>query len=386
MMATVRLWPWHFSEGTNAATEGAFDCYYRGNKKELLTRTFLDKYGVTPESLHKIIKDGHTAAMLLILLFTGMRDSEVVYLMRDCLKFEHGYWFLVSKQVKHRPKDSPVCEGWLAIDITRDAYDILMFLAEKVGSKFLFSSPWRGRKSQTGYKLGALNELFGRWLKTKDGRGLFRDWPFSVHQCRETLVSQLAQQEVGLPFISMQLKHFRSQFNAMPNSVTAGYGQYRKQLLTSVSNRLAGAREKALLDVYGEGAKFAGGGAATHKARIDAFFAGLGLFGERREKYIREMARRGVKLMPTSIGNCAKDFTISTDDQTPPCYGDYQCDPNCSSHVITSSSARALVARRNHAAEQAERETNPAYKKVWWGLVESLDGHVSKLGTESAHG
>lgn len=376
-----------FDKMVNAPGESVFDCYYRGSYSERRAQTFLDEYGLTPRELHKIIKDGHAAAMLLILLFTAMRDSEIVYLMRGCLKFEHGYWFLVSKEVKHRPKDAPTSEGWLAIDITRDAYDILMFITGKTGNKSLFSSPWRGANSKKGYNYGStLNELFGRWLKTFDVRGLFHDWLFSVHQCRETLVSQLAQQEVGLPFISMQLKHFRSQFNAMPNSVTAGYGQYRKQLMTSISNRLAGAREKALLDVYGENAKFAGGGAAAHKARIDAFFAGLGLFGERREKYIKEMARRGVKLMPTSIGNCGKNFASPTEDPPPPCYGDYQCDPNCSSHVITSSSARALVARRNHAAEQAERETNPAYKKVWWGLVESLDGHVSKLEPESAHG
>ncbi|WP_321943293.1 site-specific integrase [Paraburkholderia tropica] len=371
----------------NTPGESVFDSYYQGSLTERRAKTFFEKYGLTPKALKRIIKDGHTAAMMLILLFTGMRDSELVYLMRGCLRFEHGYWFLVSKEVKHRPKDAPISEGWLAIDIARDAYDILMFITEKTGNKFLFSSPWRGNDCSKGYSYGgSLNTLIGRWLKSFDDRGLFHDWLFSVHQCRETLVSQLAQQEVGLPFISMQLKHFRSQFNAMPNSVTAGYGQYRKQLMTSISNRLAGAREKALLDVYGENAKFAGGGAAAHKARIDAFFAGLGLFGERREMYIKEMARRGVKLMPTSIGNCGKNFRIPTEDPPPPCYGDYQCDPNCSSHIITSSSARALAARRNHAAAQAERETNPAYRKVWWGLVEALDGHVSKLELEGTHG
>lgn len=372
---------------SGAPKTGAFDSYYRGRHEAPRTLEFSKMYGLTPLELHDIIKEGHTAAMLLILLFTGMRASEIAFLMRNCLVLEHGYWFLVSKEVKRRPKDTPISEGWLAIEITRDAYDILMFITERTGNKFLFSPPWPRGGERKGYRCGgSLNTLFKRWLKTIDGQQLFADWIFSVHQCRETLVSQLAQQEVGLPFISMQLKHFRSQFNGMPSSVTAGYGQYRKQLMTSISSRLADAREKALLDLYGEKANFAGGGAATHKARIDAFFSGLGLFGERREKYIRDMARRGVKLMPTSIGNCTKNLAVPTADQPPPCYGDFQCDPNCPSHVMTNRAARALIARKNHAAAEAERETNPAYKKVWWGLVQTLDGHAAKLELENPNG
>ncbi|WP_438327014.1 hypothetical protein [Burkholderia pseudomallei] len=371
----------------NQSDKNALDGYYRGKADDARDKALAEEHGLTPSELHYIIKEAHTSALLVILLFTGMRSTEVRFVMRNCLKFEHGYWFLVSKEVKRRPKDTPISEGWLAIDITRDAYDILMFITERTQNDYLFSSPWLGKNNgKNGYRGGTLNTLLIRWLKTIGSGDLFANWTFSIHQCRETLVSQLAQQEVGLPFISMQLKHFRSQFNALPNLVTANYGQYRKQLTTSISNRLAYARETALLDIYGEQAKFAGGGAVAHKARIDAFFSGLGLFGKQREGYIRDMARRGVKLMPTSIGNCAKNFTMPTEDEAPPCYGDFQCDPNCSSHVITARSGRALIARKNHAVAEAEQETNPAYKKVWWGLVETLNGHIATLGPENPDG
>jgi hypothetical protein len=371
---------------SSQSRKSAFDSYYGGRRDAVGVNAFRNKHGLAASELHQVIKEGHTSAMLLVLLFTGMRATEVAYLKRNCLKLEHGYWFLVSKEVKQRSKDTPISEGWLAIDIVRDAYDILMFITAKTGNEFLFSSPWLGQSDgKKGYTHGGtLNTLFARWLQTIDSHGLFVDWTFSIHQCRETLVSQLAQQEVGLPFISMQLKHFRSQFSALPNSVTAGYGQYRKQLMTSISNRLADARERALLDVYGEEARFAGGGAVKHKARIDGFFSGMGLFGERREKYIKDMARRGVKLMPTSIGNCGKNLAAPT-DSIPPCYGDFQCDPDCPSHLITDRAARALVARKNHAMGEAERETNPAYKKVWWGLVQTLDRHVAKLERETTN-
>ncbi|CAJ2765777.1 site-specific integrase [Burkholderia pseudomallei] len=372
---------------SNQSHKNVLDGYYRGRGDDARVKALVEEYGLTLSEVRHIIKEAHTSAILIILLFTGMRSTEVRFLMRDCLKFEHGYWFLVSKEVKRRPKDMPITEGWLAIDITRDAYDILMFITEKTRNDYLFSSPWPGKnKGKNGYRGGTLNTLFIRWLKTIDSGDLFATWTFSIHQCRETLVSQLAQQEVGLPFISMQLKHFRSQFNALPNLVTANYGQYRKQLATGISNRLAYARETALLDIYGEQAKFAGGGAVAHKARIDAFFSGLGLFGKQRERYVKDMARRGVKLMPTSIGNCGKNFVIPTENEPPPCYGDFQCDPNCSSHVISPRAGRALIARKNHAVAEAERETNPAYKKVWWGLVETLNGHIATLGPENLDG
>ncbi|MCP3721482.1 hypothetical protein [Paraburkholderia sp. CNPSo 3281] len=210
--------------------------------------------------------------------------------------------------------------AYLAIDLTKDSYDILMFLTERTGSSYLFSPPWQSEKEVLhGYRPASLNGKIIRWLEEIDDLEFFYDWTFSVHQLRETFVSQLAKQQVGLPFISMQLKHFNSRFNSMPNAVTAGYGQYRKQLMTSISNRLAMEREGALFDVYGEDAKFAGGGAAEHKARIDAFFSGSGLFGEAREQYIKEMAQRGVKLMPTSIGHCAKNFLVATTEAPPPC-------------------------------------------------------------------
>lgn len=375
-LAHALSWP------AGVATASALDEYYEISDKGIGV-TFHKKNGISMSETADFITEGHLASLLLILLFTGMRQTETLFVKRNCLRFEHGYWFLISKEVKHRPKDVPISEGWLAIDLTRDAYDILMFITERTGNPYLFSSPYRGYLTrERGYAGGALSAKLSRWLKRIDLNGLFTNWTFSVHQCRETLVAQLANQEVGLPFISMQLKHFHSQFNSMPNAVTAGYGNYRQQLMMSVTNRLAAARETALLDLFGEDARFAGGGAAAHKARIDAFFSGLGIFGEEREQYIKDMAKRGVKLMPTSIGACGKNFAVPS-AETPPCYGDYQCDPECPSHVITKRAAQVLTMRRKHAQGEAERETNPGYKTIWLGLVQTLDKHIATLDLET---
>lgn len=357
----------------------AVTAYYDSSFFGVNGQDFILQFGVERGRVALLANDAHAASMMIILLLTGMRLSDSKFLKVGCLSYRLGYWFLDSKLVKGRPRDEPTSEGWMAIDLVRDAYEILMFICNFTGNSYLFSPQLDGfASSGHGYRGGALNTKFIRWIEKIDTKGLFEGHLFSVHQCRETLVSQLAKQEVGLPFISMQLKHFHSRFATMPNNVTAGYGKYRAILMDSITSRIAEAREDALLDLYAEDAKFAGGGAAEHKARIDAFFVGLGLYGKSRELYIRKMALQGVSHMPTSIGSCTKNF-VSSSVKEPECYGDYQCDPKCGSHVITERSAMTLAIRKEHALAKAENEVAPEFKVIWISLAEKLTQHIDQL-------
>lgn len=376
--ADVANYPWRESETALQNLQAATEEYYSSNRLSVTAGNFTGKYGATKGEVAEFAKDAHTSAIMLIFLLTGMRNSDSKYLMVGSLFEKHGYWFLKSKLVKNKAQSAPIADDWLAIDLVRDAYDLLCFFCRATGNRYLFSSPLLGEDSSHGYRGSALNTKFSRWISKIDSRKLFENRSFSVHQCRETLAFQLAKQEVGLTFISMQLKHFHSKFYNMPNDVTVGYGNFRNELLKTVSSRLALAREEALLDIYGEKAKFAGGGAGEHKTRIDTFFTGLGLYGAHREKYIRTMARRGAKLMPTSIGNCSKNFVSAEDAREPACYGDYQCDPSCSSHVITERSALALEVRRDQALIQAREEPTQEFKIVWLNLADKLDSHIKQ--------
>lgn len=341
---------------------------------------FRSRFGVTAEVAEEMIADAQCAALMLLLIFTGMRETETMFVLEGALVYERGYWFIKSKVVKQKKKDAPISEGWLAIDIVRDAYEVLSYFCRFTKNKYLFSSPFgRFAVEHRGYSLGTLNTKLSRWLKAIAVDENYAHWKFSVHQCRETLVAQLANQQVKLPFISMQLKHFHSRFNSMPNEVTAGYGNYRAQLMTSVSTRLPKAREFMMKDMYGENAKFAGGGGVAHKARVDAFFAGGGMYGELRERYLEMLARRSARFQPTSIGGCVKNFDMPIQDEAPPCYGDYECDPDCQSHVITERGGLALRVRRDHARGKAHTESNPQYKVIWIGLADKLDRHLAKL-------
>jgi integrase len=364
----------------------AIHAFLTGNPQGSADRAKFDlRFKIRTHQLENLIADVQCASIMMLLLFTGMRRSEIVHVRNEALSFERGYWFIKSKVVKHRKKDTPTTEGWLAIDIVRDAFEVLAFFCQFTGSESLMSSPFaRFARTSRGYSLQAISLKLSRWLGTIHIDDKFKDWVFSIHQCRETLVYQLASQQVKLPFVSMQLKHFHSRFHGMPNEVTAGYGNYRAQLMTSVSTRLAQASESALNDLYDENAKFAGGGGVAHKMRVDAFFAGMALFGADRVKYIKAMANRGVKLQPTSIGNCTKNFELPIEDKRPPCYGDYECDPDCGSHVITERGGIALNARRTHALAQAQAEGNAEFKVVWLGLADKLGRHAGKLVEKDA--
>ncbi|MBV5327893.1 MAG: hypothetical protein JZU65_09670, partial [Chlorobium sp.] len=63
---------------------------------------------VTFRETAALVGDAHASAMMLILLFTGVRVSETWFLMQGTLKFQTGYWFIESKVVKGRSKLTPI--------------------------------------------------------------------------------------------------------------------------------------------------------------------------------------------------------------------------------------------------------------------------------------
>lgn len=343
-----------------------------------------DNYGYGIRDVEKIINDVHCSAIATVFLLTGMRMSEIQYVLRDCLTTENGYQFIRSKVVKQKDKDLPISDTWIATSLTLDAIKVLQLLTSYTGNPYLISA-LAPRERDKGYRLpytnGGLRTMLKRWVERIDHENIFKNWDFSVHQLRETLVFQLARAEVGLPFISMQLKHFQHRFKSIPNEVTAGYGEYKKNLLSDIARKTPAARESVLQEIYGEDSKFAGGAAENHKARIDAFFSGLGLFGKDRERYIKSLAQKGVEIMPTSIGGCTKNFIAAPNESAkpPPCYGDFQCDPDCENHLISESCKPALQSRYEMALKKAGSALNEESAVVWRGLSENLQKHLSKL-------
>ena len=350
------------------------DCGYRELKV---------KYGLSRSDVSDIINEASITSMIIIFLYTGMRDSEIKNIKSNCLELKDGYWFIRSGVKKHRPDDLPFNrDAWLAIDIVRDAVEILQYICKYTNNTFLFSSKHLGTKEKpNNLPLKAIRTKHNRYFEKLFKSTEFEGASIHPHQYRETLVNQLAKAEVGVTYITMQLKHLHSKFSIVPNEVTAGYGQYKKELMESITKSIPKAREQSLIEVYGEGKKFAGGAAEKHVARVEEFFTGMSLFGEDREKYIRHLAKTNTSTIPTSIGGCTRNHNEKCikEEEKPRCYGDYMCDPECSNHLIPESSGPLLRQREEHARTQSEKPEQSHYKKIWIELADTLNKQIKKL-------
>jgi hypothetical protein len=361
-----------FEEYFNLKTESNNDKY----------RKYINKFGYGAKDVGELISNAHSASMLIILLLTAMRRSEVANIEPNNLVKINGYSFIVSYLEKKRKIS--VKDQWLATELTVDAYEILNMLCENSGDKYIFTTyNYKMSYGETGgYTLPRINEKLKEWIESIDDQNYFKNWRFHIHQCRESLVYQLARHEVKLPFISMQVKHFSSRLSIIPNDITAGYGNYKKDILNDVQGKIAHAREDAILEIYGEGAALAGGGAKELVERIDAFFAGMKLHGASRIQYLKKFAHSGARLFPTSIGSCLKGMSNLSDGSQPPCFGDYQCSPDCQSHILSKSGCETIEIRKNQALKRAESEADPNQKSLMLGLASQLDSHLRILASD----
>jgi len=148
----------------------AINSYFEYVSNQPNCYSFQTKFGYLPGEVLKYMLESHNSAMMIILLLTGMRETETKYFMRDSLVEEHGFSFIKSKVVKQKPQDIPVSEGWLAVDLTIDAYDILQYFSINNGNKYLFSPPFKflSPNNSKGYQLGSLSKKFNNWIKRID--------------------------------------------------------------------------------------------------------------------------------------------------------------------------------------------------------------------------
>lgn len=154
--------------------------------------------------------------------------------------------------------------------------------------------------------------------------------------------------DVGIPYITRQLKHYHSLLSDRSNKInqtTTFYGMQKQRLVanaTGLNAKKAGNIDIAN-DLCGEGRRFAGGGAVLHIKRTEAFFRGVGLERKDREEYIERLARSGVTAIRTGVGWCVRNHVDpqKLKDAPPPCIGDLNCNPHTCIHSVVPESRKA---------------------------------------------
>jgi len=288
------------------------------------------------------------SACYLVAQYTGMRPSELAeILVESCLEQENDYWLLISNVIKHRQGLAKLFDDkWIAIPIVRDAIRAACLIAKVKQNPYLFSNVdtvAQGSKPKSMTSVGITHQFsaFFEEILTDEE---FETLEFSPYTLRHTLAYQMARAELGLPFISHQLKHFGDLVggagqNKTFSAVTLGYGAIAEIL--SKGGRSSGrtptqiAEEEYILSYCDPDGNYAGPNAEKHKAKMQKVFNGYMAAGYTKEQIITQMAKRRMAIINVGKAFCyggqREDF-----DESLPCIGGLRCNPNrCPNAVVT---------------------------------------------------
>lgn len=292
------------------------------------------------------------SACYLVAQYTGMRPSELSeILVESCMEQESDYWLLISNVIKHRQGLAKLFDDkWIAIPIVRDAIRAACLIAKVKQNPYLFSNVdtvAQGAEPNSMSSVGISHQFraFFEEILTDEE---FESLEFSPYTLRHTLAYHMARAELGLPFISHQLKHFGDLIggagqNKAFSAVTLGYGALAEIL--SKGGRSSGktptqmAGEEYIESYCDPDANYAGPNAENHKARMKKVFSGYMAAGHTKEQIIAQMAKKRMAIINVGQGFCyggqREEF-----DESLPCIGALRCNPNrCKNAVVTKAHA-----------------------------------------------
>ena len=372
-------------------------CAVRANKlsdekRKQFIRQFKERFGMHPRVFLDYLRLVHSAALIFVALYTGMRASELRLLRRGGLFSKNGRYFIRSTVAKHRALANAIdCDQWVATDALVDAMRCLEKLSAITGSQFLSRRPTailgsRKVNLEATPSEGEILTAMQAYFKVVVPTGPYAKWKLGPQQMREGLAEQMARMHVKMPYASMQLKHLavssQRALRGLPANVTIRYGNYPRTLLSTAAGADAVSRVKKeqVNSLFGAGRGFAGGGAERHREKVEAYFAGMGLEGKEREEFISNIASH-VSVYASGIGFCSLNLLNDRDTSAPPCLGDLQCNPSDCSNSVVPEYNRPAIEIRLEKCDEAEAsgqfvdiERLQRLKKAYSSMLEQLDG------------
>jgi len=360
------------------------------------TKEFVQEFKLMPEAVLEFLLDVQTAAFQIILLYSGMRYSEAASLQRGCLLVRNGVTLIKSTLIKGKPSNLPIDQDeWVAIPIVQDAVKALEEISRCTFNKFLFANleTVREHNDENPMSNSGLTWRLRLYLNRVDEKGFWTDWKLSPHQYRHGLVFQLARADIGIPYITRQLKHYHSLLSDRSykiNPTSTIYGMQKQRLVNNATGLhfRRNANLEVANDLYGEGRRFAGGGAALHIKRTEGFFRGIGLEGKAREEYIERLSERGGTEIQTGVGVCLRNHVDpqKLKEDPPPCIGDLSCNPHTCTHSVVPESRKAeVIARYRNAAKQLASPDQSHLKSHWEAELNAYSAMLRQLGIDPQH-
>ncbi|WP_150912533.1 site-specific integrase [Marinobacter halotolerans] len=339
----------------------------------------------TLSELNQYLNLVHKAATYMVGQYTGMRPSELIEVRLDTpLQDSFGVPCIVSSVRKHQGSERALFDDkWVCIPAMVDALNAARIVSRTRANPFLFSKAETvafgqepSHLSQKGIK-HILHEYFKQIVPEEyESESLY---PYVL---RHTLAYQLFRADLGLPFISHQLKHFGNLVGAFSvasnkgfSEVTLGYGDIGEKISSSTDKRKS-LRHKAEIDAvkasYDPDAAYAGTNADEHSERMIKIFQGYQAAGYSKEEIFEAMAEQGMAITNVGTGMCyggkAEDF-----DESLPCIGGLRCNPvRCKNAVVTEAHIpkwREVYTENLKVVDQGE--DGPNYEQALEGVNEA---------------
>ncbi len=314
-------------------------------------RDYLKRFTVGATDVNDIriyLNQVYRSAFFLIAQYTGMRPSELMELRLDKpLVDSFGVPCIVSTVKKHQASERALFDDlWVCTPAMQDAFEALKVISVMKGNPYLVSNADTVAYEAEPKPLRSIKHVMQDHFL--DVLGIeFDEGSVYPYVLRHTLAYQLFRADLGLPFISHQLKHFGNLVEAYGSAtnrgfsdVTLSYGEIGEQLSGSAkkgANLRHEAEIEAVKAAYDPDATYAGVNAKEHRSRMKKIFQGYMAAGYTKDEIYEAMAAQGIGILNVGTGMCyggkAEDF-----DDSIPCIGGLRCNPvRCENAVVTNA-------------------------------------------------
>ncbi|MBB6154965.1 integrase [Pseudomonas sp. JAI115] len=314
------------------------------------------------------------SCLYIIGQYTGMRPSEYAELLASSsLRPDGRYWVLASNVSKHQDNLVELFDDfWLAIPIVRDAVRVCQLISKYKNNDYIFSNVdtvafgEQGKPFAAGSTKATLEKFFERVLPPET----FENLDFHAYMMRHTLAYQLHRADLGLPFISHQLKHFGEIVGVGHSDrgfskTTLLYGEIADRISKGAGARKAegrSLRQEAELESihqrFDPDGSYAGVNAEAHKESLRKVFRGYMASGHTKEDIFEAMLDQHIAVINVGSGFCYGGG-VDEFDSSLPCIGGLRCNPNrCQNAIVSKANAPAW---RDVYFQNKAMLGNPAY-------------------------
>ena len=198
---------------------------------------------------------------------------------------------------------------------------------------------------------------------------------------RHTLAYQMYRADIGLPFISFQLKHFVDDVSrytsiGQHSDVTLEYGGIGEALEQGTRGLRKKAEIEGIKSIMNPDGVYLGVKGKEHKERLQKLFQGYMAEGYTTDEIYEALAEQGVALINVGQGFCYggrfEDF-----DESIPCIGSLRCNPiRCKNAIVTKANAPKW--REVYSINKINSE-KPEYHESREQMIEAMNEAKSVL-------